>query len=64
MEKPKGAGTRVNTSKPIGSLAKYLEALTREQIWFAVVIATASIAAEDAGLPGVKLVGSPREGVA
>lgn len=52
----------MNTSKPIGSLAKYLEALTREQIWFAVVIATASIAAADAGLPGVNF--APREGVA
>ena len=43
----------MNSHLPVGRLAERLEALSREQVWLAIVIVTAGIAFVDRALPGV-----------
>lgn len=43
----------MNSPMPVGFLAKRLESLSREQVWFAIVATTAAIALADSALPGV-----------
>jgi diguanylate cyclase (GGDEF)-like protein len=43
----------VNSHLPVGRLAGFLEALSREQVWLAIVIATAGIALVDHAVPVV-----------
>jgi len=43
----------VNSHLPVGRLAERLEALSREQVWLAIVIVTAGIAFVDRAVPGV-----------
>ena len=43
----------VNSHLPVGQLAEYLGALSRERIWFAIVIATGAVGTLDHALPMV-----------
>lgn len=43
----------MNSHLPVGRLAGYLEALSREQIWAAIVAATAAVAALDHAVPAI-----------
>lgn len=44
---------RVNSHLPAGRLAEYLESLSRERVWLAIVGATAAIAFADNHVPGI-----------
>ncbi|QTH24759.1 MULTISPECIES: GGDEF domain-containing protein [Sphingomonadaceae] len=43
----------MNSHLPVGRLAERLEALSREQVWLAIVIVTGGIAFVDRALPGI-----------
>ncbi|MFD1960641.1 hypothetical protein ACFSHP_19520 [Novosphingobium panipatense] len=43
----------MNSHLPVGRLAAYLEALSREKIWSAIVVTTALIAYADYMLPAI-----------
>lgn len=45
----------MNSHLPVGRLAERLEALSREQVWLAIVIVTAGIAFVDRVMPRVGL---------